>query len=171
VDEATVKLDFPLQQCWMRRGQQRRLPATRYQDTHQRQRFIGAYNWSRDTVVVEPVEHVNSDSFIHFLDHLFTHVYPEQPVVLVLDNASYHHTAAVQAAYSLVEPRVQVVFLPPYCPELNAIERYWRHLKHLVCANTLHRSLAALVADLRQAVDLQNHAASPHRFQSSKDFQ
>ena len=65
-----------------------------------------------------------------------------------MDNASYHHSAKVQAFLSLVEHRLQVFWLPQYCPELNVIERFWLHLKQTVAANKLYRS----IADLRQQV-------------------
>ncbi|KAB2904000.1 MAG: hypothetical protein F9K27_11200 [Anaerolineae bacterium] len=35
---------------------------------------------------------------------------------------------------SLFEHRVQVFWLPQYCPELNIIERFWMHLRHTAWA-------------------------------------
>ena len=63
--------------------------------------------------------------FIEFLERLLVKTYPTQAVILVMDNASYHYSAKVQAALSLFEHRVQLFWLPQYCPELNVIERFW----------------------------------------------
>ncbi|MBK8783369.1 MAG: transposase [Anaerolineales bacterium] len=51
--------------------------------------------------------------------------YPTGRIVLVMDNVSYHKSSAALAALSLFEHRLLVIWLPPYCPELNLIERYW----------------------------------------------
>jgi len=44
-------------------------------------------------------------------------------VLLVLDNASWHKTKR------LTWHHIVPVFLPPYSPDLNPIERLWQHLK------------------------------------------
>jgi len=61
-----------------------------------------------------------------------------QRVVLVIILSILILLPASQAALSLFEDRVLVFWLPPYCADLNPIERYWRHLKDLACANRLH---------------------------------
>ena len=49
------------------------------------------------------------------------------PITLVLDNARYQRCALVQEhARNL---GVELLFLPSYSPNLNLIERYWRHVK------------------------------------------
>jgi hypothetical protein len=42
----------------------------------------------------------NSDTFIAFFEHLL-HAYPNQHLILVMDNASYYHSKTVKAALSL----------------------------------------------------------------------
>ena len=158
----------------MRRGQQKAVPAARYNQQYhpqQRQRLIGAYNWHTNQVTTQRVDRVDGEHFAAFLESLLTEVYPHQVVLLVLDNASVHKTAAVQATLSVFEHRVQAIFLPPYCPELNPIERFWRHLKDLVYANRLFPNLASLVAALDHVLALQNQPHSPLRFRLSNDFQ
>jgi transposase len=43
-----------------------------------------------------------------------------------------------------------IYWLPPYCPDLNLIERLWEHLKRTVLANVLYRTLDDLVAAFRK---------------------
>ena len=129
----------------MKRGQQKEIPA--FSGKRAYLHVIGGYNWRTAQVSHLTVERKNSDTFIAFLEQLLAE-YPSQSLILVMDNASYHHSAKVQAFLSLVEHRLQVFWLPQYCPELNVIERFWLHLKQTVAANKLYRSMA----DLRQQV-------------------
>jgi len=53
-----------------------------------------------------------------------------KPVTLVLDNASYQRARVVgELAETL---GVELLFLPPYSPNLNLIERVWKLVKKLV---------------------------------------
>jgi transposase len=54
------------------------------------------------------------------------------PVTLVLDNAAYQRCAFVQAYAAFLG--VELLFLPPYSPNLNLIERVWRFVKKEVLA-------------------------------------
>jgi transposase len=58
-------------------------------------------------------------------------------VVLVLDRGNPHHAAVVHHDLNQARPHVQVLWLPHYSPELNLIERLWRHLKRSRLANVL----------------------------------
>ena len=50
--------------------------------------------------------------------------------VVVLDNASFHKSDRIR---ELIEQAgCQVVFLPPYSPDLNKIEKFWARIKHYV---------------------------------------
>lgn len=47
--------------------------------------------------------------------------------VLILDNASFHKSIE---SLKLVEAAgCQILFLPPYSPDLNPIEKYWANMK------------------------------------------
>ena len=54
------------------------------------------------------------------------------PVTLVLDNAAYQRCAFVQAAAQALG--IELLYLPPYSPNLNLIERVWRFVKKEVLA-------------------------------------
>lgn len=51
-----------------------------------------------------------------------------QPVTLVLDNARYQRCVKVKEAAE--ELGVELLFLPPYSPNLNLIERLWKFVKN-----------------------------------------
>jgi putative transposase len=54
-----------------------------------------------------------------------------RPCVIVLDNYSVHRSQLIKAAVpALAAAGVTFFYLPPYSPELNAIEPLWRHVKY-----------------------------------------
>ena len=66
---------------------------------------------------------LNSACFQIFLDE-FVKVYSASLNVLVLDNGRFH-----QAKTLRIPDNVILLFLPPYSPELNPIERLWQDIK------------------------------------------
>jgi transposase len=152
----------------MKIGEQKCIPA--HTGQRQLQHLFGAYNWAQDQISWLTAERKNSQSFIAFLEHVLLDCYPTERIVLVMDNVSYHRSAAARAALSLFEPRVLVFWLPPYCADLNPIERYWRHLKDLACANHLHSNLKTLSDALETALFAQNEPFNLLKFQLSKNF-
>jgi transposase len=152
----------------MKRGQRKLIPAPGQQEWRH---LFGAYNWRTDAVSWQFAPRKNTEAFIHFLDYLMTVCYPTQKVILVLDNATYHKSKASLAALSLFAERLRVVWLPPYNPFLNPIERFWRHLKDVACANKLFSGMEALVQSVSSVLHQQNSPSDPNRFVFLKNFQ
>ena len=74
------------------------------------------------------------------------------PLVIVLDNASLHHSRVVQDALAqLWAKRIYFYFLPPYSPELNEIEAVFRGIKHYDLPDRVYTPLAALEAAVDDA--------------------
>ena len=166
MDETAIALDPVLRKCWMKKGQQLAIsaPAKR----HQTFTVVGGYNWRQNTICWSIPEQTNSESVVAWLEHLMIDCYPTQFVVVVMDNASVHRSKMTQAAISLFEPRLMVVYLPPYASQLNPIERYWRHLKDQVCANKLHPDLDALRDEVVKELERQNDSTCGNRFHMYK---
>ncbi len=152
----------------MKRGQQKRLPA--FTTPHQRLHLMGALNFRTEEVWTQAVARKNSQSFIEFLEYLLVEKFPHQKIVLVLDNAAYHRSQATLAALSIFEPRVRVFWLPKYCPNLNLIERFWRHLKDLACANRLDVALDNLTERVEEIVHSQNSKSHPLKMSFLENF-
>lgn len=80
--------------------------------------------------------HLTTDVFNQFLQTLSQHVEKDVHVVLVLDQTGWHRAKA------LVCPQNITLFpLPPYCPELNSIERLWDYLKRNFFSLQLYKSI------------------------------
>ncbi len=54
----------------------------------------------------------------------FSTAYPGSLNILQVDNGRFH-----KGRNLMVPENIILLFQPPYCPELNPIERLWEHLK------------------------------------------
>jgi len=168
MDETIVGLIYPLLKCWMKQGQQKRLPMPT--GPRQSQALAGVLNWRSEAVICRELAACNSEEIIAFFEWLFTAVYPTETIVLVLDNASWHHSYATQAALSLFEDRVLVVWLPTYSPDLNPMERFWKHLKANACANYLYASIEQLLDNIWRVIECHNQFDADLHLSFSKNF-
>lgn len=66
---------------------------------------------------------LTADCFQIFIDQM-SQTYPDSHNLLVLDNGRFHHSKSL-----LIPQNVTLIFLPPYSPELNPIERLWQDIK------------------------------------------
>ena len=150
----------------MKQGQQKKIPTP---GTQKRVHLFAAYDWHSDTVSWQLADKLNSESFVSFLSHLLLDSHPHEKIILVLDNAPIHKSAVSQAALSLFEERLLIIWLPKYCStELNPIERYWKHLKERVCVNKLFATLADLTDSVVNELKRQADISSPKRFRFLK---
>lgn len=145
----------------MKRGKQKRIATPGQQKWHH---LIGAYNWRTGEVIYTTCERKNSQAFCQFLEHLMNTVTSDKPIVYVLDNASYHHSKISEAMIAYYEDRSWAFWLPPYCSELNPIERFWKHLKAKACANRLFQDIEEVVDSVVNVLDSQNDLESSERF-------
>lgn len=56
----------------------------------------------------------------------------EEDKVIVMDNASFHRKNKLYELCKESNKNLKLIFLPPYSPELNPIEKYWAVLKRKV---------------------------------------
>ena len=70
----------------------------------------------------------------------------DRQVLLVTDNAKYHHACLHAPWRAAQEPDFLVAFLPPYSPELNPIERVWKLVRRLCLRNRYFPDLALVSA-------------------------
>ena len=66
-------------------------------------------------------------------------------VVVITDNAKYHHAKLHADWRNQQAPRFEVDFLPPYSPDLNPIERLWKLVRRLCLHNRYFPTLDNVV--------------------------
>jgi putative transposase len=64
----------------------------------------------------------NAQTYIQYLERILRAYFPRK-VYLIQDNASYHKDSTVWDWFRRHRLRIEVFNLPPYSPELNALER------------------------------------------------
>ena len=70
---------------------------------------------------------------------------------MILDNYSIHHTQQVELSLETPEgQRIELHFLPPYCPDHNKIERTWQDLHANVTRNHACDDMTDLMNNVRR---------------------
>ena len=137
----------------------------------QRLNINGVIDCNDLSAIVRYDDAINAQSTIK----LFQQIELQNPgaarILIICDNARYYHAQLVKDY--LANSKIELVFLPPYAPNLNLIERFWKFSKKTVlygrydetfsqfktaCDNFFaglnqhHASLRSLLADRFQIV-------------------
>lgn len=91
--------------------------------------------------------YINSHSVSDFLEQLRNYYNDGKKIYLVLDNARYQKCQLVQ--YVAWQFKIQLLYLPPYSPNLNIIERLWKWVKKEV----LYAKYYEKFEDFKEAID------------------
>jgi transposase len=128
---------------WSQKGQR---PALTANSGRKRYSVLGGYAVTGEYVGVATDGMVNAQTVICWIDRLEA-AFPEAECLTVyVDNARYFHARLVKA--HLVGKRVRFVYLPPYSPNLNLIERLWKF-----CKKTVLVTFYATYEQFTQAID------------------
>jgi len=73
-------------------------------------------------------------------------------IVVVMDQGTPHHAKTLTRYLEDVKEHLEVFWLPHYSPELNLIERLWKHLKSSRMANVLLPSFRAFTRHINAAL-------------------
>lgn len=128
---------------WFKRGRPAQLPS----NTGRRRVSInGALDLRGRRVSVLECERINAQVVIDHLKVLLS-IHTRGRLYIVLDNARYYRAKVVRD-FLEENPRVELVFLPPYSPNLNIIERLWLVMKREVVFNRYYQEFK----DFRKAI-------------------
>lgn len=109
-------------------------PITTYQHRFLNTYVFGGYSpMNGDSYTLE-LPRCDAPCFQLYMDGLSAQK-PEEFKILVLDNGAFHKAKRLE-----IPANMFLLFLPPYCPELNPAEKIWRYLKDRL-ANNAFRSL------------------------------
>lgn len=85
------------------------------------------------------IKTLDSACFIQFLKAILKEYPGSRKIYVVTDNAPAHKSKRVSEFLRSVNSRLDLVYLPPYSPDLNPIEILWREVKKDVVYNTFYR--------------------------------
>ncbi|MEI7669774.1 MAG: IS630 family transposase [Pseudomonadota bacterium] len=108
--------------------------------------MVSAINNSGNSRFMLFSDKMNGKKFIEFLRRLIKE--QSQKIILILDNASYHKSAAVKAWVAKHDDKIELVFLPAYTPELNPDE----YLNNALKQKLKHRQKAKTQKELTKSV-------------------
>lgn len=86
-----------------------------------------------------------AETFQAFLSQLKRHKRKGRTMVVIADNASWHKSRQLTPWLEAHKDAIRLDFLPPYSPDLNAIERVWKLTRRLRTHNRYFQSLEELV--------------------------
>jgi transposase len=110
---------------------------------------FGAVNFSTGQFVRMMCKVFNAETFQRFLERLVPHRTSRRRMILVLDNARYHHAVLLRPFLRLHAAYLRLLFLPPYSPQLASIERVWKLTRRLAT----HNRYFATLGEVLQAVN------------------
>jgi transposase len=90
----------------------------------------------------------NADTFKYFLRRLLRHRRKGRKILVVLDNARWHHARAIKPWLERYRNKIELLFLPAYSPELNPIERVWKLARRLCVHNRYFAEFSELIDTL-----------------------
>lgn len=151
-DEVEIHRHPTLCRMWARKGHQPEVPAP---GKNEKRVVYGGVDYATGRITYTIAATKSGAHFLAFLVALVA-AYAGRKIRLVCDNGRFHTTKAVQAWLEANRGRIEVYWLPPYCPSLNLIERLWGHLKRTALANVLFVTLDDLVRAFRKGVTRVN---------------
>jgi transposase len=154
VDEVDIHLNPKIGLDWMMRGQQRSVVTP---GKNQKRYLAGALEPRTGRVTYVEGNKKNSLLFLQLLYRLVTRTYRNaRRIYVILDNYGIHDSLQVRLALKSLKGRVKFLFLPPYCPDHNPIERVWQDLHANVTRNHKCHSLDQLMMHVRLYLRARN---------------
>ena len=82
--------------------------------------------------------YVNSTCMNVFLDHMEKELEGRE-ILLVMDGAGWHKSKGLK-----IPKNIEIIYLPPYSPELNPVERLWLYIKQHTIKNKIYKTISLL---------------------------
>jgi putative transposase len=116
------------------------------QRKRERKTIFGAVNPHTGDLIQRVEDKGNTLSFFRFLCSCVNRNEGKK-VYMILDNVRFHHAKRLQPILEKYKNRIELVFLPPYSPDLNPIERVWWLMRKQVTHNRWVKSMKQRVED------------------------
>ena len=145
VDAAHLLHNAVPSQGWIKRGTTVELKTN---SGRNRLNVLGAYSPDDHTLIsIEGTESCDAELVCQLLRKVRA-ANPGKRLLLVLDNARYQRATIVQLLAKRL--RIRLLFLPPYSPNPNMIERFWKFLRKQVMRNTYYATFTEFRAAIQQ---------------------
>jgi putative transposase len=143
-DEIDLALLPTITRCWCQRGHQRKIQTPR---KNQKRYGAGLIHWVSGKLYWATSDHKDNALFRSVLSQVLEP--PEVGAVrkkyIVIDNYRIHFAKPVLALLAAYSDQIELVTLPTYSPQLNPVERFWKHLRRKVTHNTFFQTIDRLL--------------------------
>ena len=116
-------------------------PILEHAPTRKSVALFGAVRVGDGRLVTQQEKTFDASSFQAFLKQLLRHLRNGRKIVVVLDNARYHHAKILQPWLWEHRSVLTLDFLPPYSPDLNPVERVCKMTRRLCTHNRYFATL------------------------------
>jgi len=117
----------------------------------QRYNVLGAIDsHNQELISIRTTENINSTSVVALFEKI-REKYPDNEITLVMDNARYqrcHFTRDNAKIHG-----IDILFLPPYSPNLNLIERLWKLTKRRCLTNQYYPDFKSFCRAIDKCLD------------------
>jgi transposase len=138
LDEMSLYFQATLTRVWAPVGQ---TPIVAVHPQRDHVHFYGALNLCTGREIALPALEATSELTANFLMQLLL-LYP-QPLFLLLDRAPWHY-GEVRTLIAETD-RLQVMYFPPACPDLNPQEHVWARARDAISHNHTYRQFQPLI--------------------------
>lgn len=122
--------------CWVLKGEEKEIKSV---SGRQRLNINGLLNANNSTdIVTITSDTINSQSTQELYQKIIDLNPNKNKIYIICDNARYYKNKALNEW--LLNTKIVQIFLPPYSPNLNIIERLWKFLKNEVIHSTFYRT-------------------------------
>ncbi len=134
-DEVHFQRHSSLIRMWAPRGKQPRVLSPSVRD---KVGFFGALDLKTGRLLTREAPTFSAETFGDFVRYLLQST--QGKIYLILDNARWHKARALRELFYVNRNRIVRIYLPPYSPELNPVERVWRITRRQVTHNRYFQS-------------------------------
>lgn len=127
IDESGIEMNICKDRGWGKKG--KLLPGQRSGKYYERTNIVAGLNCNKSIAPFVFNGSCNTELFENWVEQfLIKELLPGQ--VVVMDNASFHKS---QKTRELIESaQCTLIFLPPYSPDFNPIEKFWANMKRWI---------------------------------------
>jgi len=129
-------------------------PVLRHAPTRKSVALFGGVSANTGQMVSMMTSIFNAETFLGFLKIILKHRKRGKKIVLILDNARYHHAIMIQPWLNQNKSKIKLMFLSPYSPDLNNIERVWKMTRRLCTHNRYFSTLEELIGVLKKQMKM-----------------
>ena len=127
--------------CWCKKGTRPSVPCHHIREY----RYVyGAIEPLTGESCFLVMPYCNTECMNVFLEEL-SNTFPRDKIILACDGAAWHKSGSLR-----IPENIELIFIPPYTPELNPIEQIWKEIRKRGFKNEVFQTLQKVVEALRK---------------------